>query len=174
MEIGLNWALAIVGQRSVYDLAADLFHCLQCLSLLYHSRRNVGDSLNLLTVDTYCVYTLIGRLLILPAQHILTLVTIGLVAWSLDPSLTAITLIVAPIIAGVSYLFGPHLKQRARKSREVQSHLMSFVHQTLTAIPVVKAFGTEEYNLQQFQNLADNVIDMSQRSSLLDRFFNLS
>jgi ATP-binding cassette subfamily B protein len=173
LALGLNWAWAVIGQRSVYDLAADLFHRLQRLSLLFHSRRNTGDSLNLLTMDTYCVYTIISRLLISPAQHLLTLVTIGLVAWSMDPSSTAITLLIVPAMAGMSYLFGPRLKRRARKSREVQSHLMSFVHQTLTAMPVVKAFGTEESNLQQFQHLADNVIDISQHSSLLDRFFNL-
>jgi ATP-binding cassette subfamily B protein/subfamily B ATP-binding cassette protein MsbA len=50
---------------------------------------------------------------------------------------------------------------------------MSFVHQTLTAIPVVQAFGTEEYNLRQFDDLAMDVVVTSQQGSLLSKTYNI-
>ena len=52
IDVGLSWAWTSAGQRMVYDLATDLFHRLQRLSLLFHSRRTVGDSLSRLTGDT--------------------------------------------------------------------------------------------------------------------------
>jgi ABC-type multidrug transport system fused ATPase/permease subunit len=87
-------ARAVVGQRMIYDLGAELFHHLQHLSLLFHSRRRVGDSLSRLTGDTWCVYTVTEGLLISPGQHGLTLLTVGAVAWRLDPGLAVLSLTV--------------------------------------------------------------------------------
>src|ERR671918_3072599 len=84
-DTGLTWAWAAAGQRMIYDLAADLFRQLQRLSLAFHSRRTVGDSLNRLTGDSWCVYTVTEGLAISPARNVLTLATVGAVAWALDP-----------------------------------------------------------------------------------------
>lgn len=173
IDLGLTWTWAAAGQRMVYDLAADLFHCLQRLSLQFHNKHSVGDALSRLTGDTYCVYSLTSGLLISPLQSVFTLATIGVVAWNMDSSLTLITLAVAPVIAGSSLFFAPRLKKRTRLNREAQSRLMSFVHQTLTAIPIVQAFSTEDHNQQQFQHLATDAVSRSQRTVVLNSSYNL-
>jgi ATP-binding cassette subfamily B protein/subfamily B ATP-binding cassette protein MsbA len=167
LDVGLSWFWSAAGQRMVYDLAEKLFHRLQRLSLLFHSQRTVGDSLSRLTEDTYCVYTLTNALLVSPAQQVLTLLTIGIVAWSLEPALTVLSLAVAPVMAASALFFGARLKRRNKLNREAQSRLLSFVHQTLTAIPVVQAFGSENRNIQQFQYLATDAVAQSQRGILL-------
>jgi len=167
LSVGLTWTWAAAGQRMTYDLAADLFHRLQRLSLLFHSRHPVGDSLSRLTGDAYCVYTMTGSLLVSPVQHVLTLATIGVIAWKLDPALTVVALCTAPVMGGAAIFFGPRLKRRAKQSREIQSRLMSLVHQTLTAIPIVQAFSTEDRNRQQFQELAQDAVAVSQRARLV-------
>src|SRR5215218_10597154 len=43
VALSVSWSMA--GQRMVYDVAADVFARLQRLSLLFHSRRGVGDSM---------------------------------------------------------------------------------------------------------------------------------
>src|SRR5215216_4796756 len=163
LDVGLGLAWAAASQRMVYDLAADLFHRFQRLSLLFHSRRTVGDSLSRLTGDTWCVYTVTGSLLISPIQHLLTLVTVGAVAWSLDPPLTVVSLMAAPVLGGSALFFGRRMKRRSKQSREAQSRLISFLHQTLTAIPVVQAFATEGRNVERFRSLTEDVIVHSQR-----------
>jgi ATP-binding cassette subfamily B protein/subfamily B ATP-binding cassette protein MsbA len=173
LDLGLNWTWTKAGQRAVYDLAADLFNRFQRLSLLYHSRRNVGDVLNRLTEDTYCVYSLTSELLISPLQKLLTLGMIGTVAWKMDPILTLISLAVAPIMAGSSLVFAPRLKKRARLNIEARSRLMSFVHQTITTIPLVQAFSTEGSNRQEFQNLATGAVSASQHAVFLKNSYNL-
>ena len=44
---------------------------------------------------------------------------------------------------------------------------MSFVHQTLEAIPVVQAFGTESRNRQRFHAMAQDAVALSERGALL-------
>jgi ATP-binding cassette subfamily B protein/subfamily B ATP-binding cassette protein MsbA len=173
LDLGLTWAWTKAGQRVVYHLATDLFKRFQRLSLLYHSRQNIGDSLSRLTEDTYCVYSLSSDLLISPLQNLLTLGMIGTVAWKMDPSLTLISLTVTPIMAGSSLVYAPWIKKRTRLNIEARSRLMSFVHQTITAIPLVQAFSTESSNQQKFQHLANGAVSASQRTILLQSSYNL-
>ena len=173
LDVSLTWLWSVTGQRMVYDLTSALFHRLQCLSLVFHSKNPVGDSLSRLTTDTWCVYTLAQAVLITPAQNLFTLLMIGTIAWQMDPDLTLLSLLVSPILAFSAVFFGSRLRQRARKSREAQSSVMAFVHQTLTALPVVQAFGTERRNQSRFKRLSKDAVTRSQRSVLLRNSYGL-
>jgi len=172
LQVGLTWTWCLTGQRMVYELTVDLFHRLQRLSLLFHSRQPVGDSLSRLSTDTWCVYTLTSGLLS-PGQQAVMLTTTGAVAWQLDRELAAISLGLAPLLAMSSIFFGKRLKRRARLGREAHSRLLSFVQQTLTAIPIVQAFSREELNKQRFEHLSSDAVALSQRGALLNSTYSL-
>ncbi len=171
MGLSLSWN--ICGQGMVYDLTADLFARLQRLSPLFHSRSSVGDSLSRLTGDTWCIYTVTDGLLVAPFQQAITLATMICIGFVLDPVLACLALTVAPLLAISSRFFGRRLKARAKLGREAQSRLMSFVHQTLRAIPLVKTFGTELRNRQNFERLADQAVASAQRGNLLGSVYGL-
>ena len=171
LSVGLNWAWTTAGQRMVYDLAAGLFHRLQRLSLSFHNRYPVGDSLSRLMGDSYCIYTLLDGLLVAPLHQLLILITIGIVAWRLDPTLAIVTFSVAPPLALAMVYFAPRLKRRARSSREAEVRLVSFVHQVLTAMPVVQAFAAERRNQETYLDLAEAGVALKQRNELLQRVF---
>ena len=166
IEAGTRWGWAVAGQRMIRALAVDLFNRLQRLSPRYHSQHRVGDALSRLAEDTWCVHTVVDSLLITPGRHLFTLVSVGLIAWHLDARLTLLTVAVVPALTGSAYFFGSRLKQRARRNRESQSSVVSFVHQTLSAIPVVQAFGTEERNRRQYGRLAEDAVARTQHSTL--------
>jgi ATP-binding cassette subfamily B protein/subfamily B ATP-binding cassette protein MsbA len=172
-DAGLSLTWATAGQRMVYDLAEDMFHRLQRLSLLFHNQRTVGDSLSRLTGDTYCPYILTDALLVSPVRHLLTLASISLIAWRLEPMLTVLSIAVVPILASSAMIFGAQLKRRMQRYRETQSRLFSFVHQTLTAIPIVQAFGTEVLNRQQFQHLAADTVMALQHNAVLNSVYGI-
>jgi ATP-binding cassette, subfamily B, bacterial len=172
-DVGLSWAWMAAGQRMVYELAGDVFARLQRLSLQFHSRHSVGDSLDRLTTDTWCVYTLVSELLVSPFQRVITLVGIGVVAWNLNPTLTLLSFGVAPVLAGSVRYFGPRLKRRATRGRDAQARLTRFVHQTVTSMPLVQAFSTEQRNLEHFDSLVDEAVAASQHGVLVNKSFAL-
>lgn len=174
LDITLSLSWGVGGQRMVYDLAGDLFHRLQRLSLLFQNRHTVGDSLSRLTDDTYVVYKLAQNLLISPAQSIFTLMILGAIAWRFDRGLTILSLALAPVMSITAVLLSNQLKKLHLESREAHSRLLSFVHQTLTAIPVVQAFGTEARNQRNFHFLSDDAVVISQRSSLVYSAYGLT
>lgn len=173
LELGLSWSWAVAGQRMVRGLAHDVFARLQRRSFRYHERHPVGDSLDRLTADTWCVYKLTDGLLIAPAQKTITLITLGAVAWQLNRDLAVCSLAMAPLMAWASLKFGQPLKERARTAREARARLVSFVHQTLSSIPVVQAFAAENRNWDRFHELADDAVTVSQRSTLLTSYYGL-
>lgn len=166
LDVILSWSWTSAGQRMVFDLAADLFHRLQRLSFVFHIRQGIGESLSRLTGDTYCVYSLAHGLLVGPAHQILVMGSMGLVAWKLEPTLTAVTLVTVPALAASALFFGEKLQRTSRVTREAETRLMGFVHQTLSAIPVVQAFGTRLLNRITFQRLAAHATEATQRGSL--------
>jgi len=171
IDVGLSWAWTEAGQKMVYNLAADLFRHLQRLSLLFHNRHGVGDSLSRLTGDTWCIYTATSQLLISPAKNLLTLIMVSSVAWQLDHQLTLLSLAIAPFLGWSALFFGRRLKTRTRDNREAESSLLMFVHQTMAALPVVQAFTAEDRNGRQFRRLANNAVRFSQKGALVKSSF---
>jgi ATP-binding cassette, subfamily B, bacterial len=172
LDIALSWAWAVAGQRMVFDLSTDLFHRLQRLSLRYHREKTVGDSLSRISGDTWCVYTLTSQLFS-PIQQTMTLVTMGALAWKLNASLAAMTMAAAPLLAGCSVYFGKRLKQRAQLGREAATKLVTFVQQTLPAIPIVQAFLTQQRNVSAFRELSVEAVRVSQRGALLGSVYGM-
>jgi len=117
--------------------------------------------------DTWCIYTLADGLLIAPVQHILSLAMMIWIGFYLDPLLAGLALAVAPLLAVSSWYFGAPLKERSHALRDCRSRVMSFVHQTLGALPVVQAFNTAGRNSTQFRQLASNTVKLEQRANFL-------
>ena len=173
LDVGLTWIWSRAGQAMVYDLSVKVFQRFQQLSLLFHQDRTVGDSLSRLTEDTYCVYTLTSALLVAPLQYLLTLASVGFLAWQLDPFLAVLCFVIAPLVAASARFFGTRLKRKTRLVQEARARLISFVHQTLTVIPMVQSFHTEARNTTQFRVLADEAVRLDQWGNLVTSSFEL-
>jgi ATP-binding cassette subfamily B protein len=171
LDVALTLIWSSTGQRMVYDLATDLFDRLCTLTLVFHSRQPVGDSLSRLSIDTYSVFAVVQGLLVAPIRQVFTLCTVAVFAWVMDPQLTLMAFVLAPLMVVTATLIGARLKARAKAQREAQSQIMSLVQRTLAAIPVVQAFGAEQRNQLEFENLSTAAVARSQRSVLLVNSF---
>lgn len=168
---GLMWAWTAAGNKMVYHLSVDLFSHLQRLSFLFFQRRQLGDILNRLSGDSYCVYKVAEAVVVAPFRNVVVLAMIGFVSWSLNKELTLISFAIAPFLGLSAWYYGSRLKQQSRLDREAHSALMSFVHQTVTAIPMVQAFTAEEMNKQKFDALARHAVTIKQKNALITNTF---
>lgn len=166
-----NYFSLRIGQRMVWDLAADLFAHLQKLSLLFHSRRQVGDLLQRVTGDSYCVSTLVTDALIPAVQALVMLAVMFVIMWQLAPTLTLVALGVLPFLAVVIRYLARPIKNRARESRDYEGQLNSVVEQTLGAMPAVQAFTRERIEQQRFRRYANLTLVSYLRSTLAGIWF---
>src|SRR5579872_146105 len=159
------------GQRITFDLASDLFLHVQRLSPLFHTRRQVGDTISRVTGDPYCVQTLVVEALLPLIQSVIMLVAMFVIMWNLNETLTLLSLAVVPFLAVTIRVYGGPMKDRTRKRRDLEGRIMAVVEQTLTAIPAVQAFTREDLEHGRFRRLADATVHAYVRSAWIDQWF---
>jgi ATP-binding cassette subfamily B protein/subfamily B ATP-binding cassette protein MsbA len=162
-----------VGQRMVYDLAADLFLHVQRLSLHFHRRRPVGDTITRVTQDPYCLQGLVIGAVLPLVQGLATLGAMFVVMWRLDATLTLVSLGVVPFLGLAIAAFGAPMRERTRRRLDLESRLMSSVARTLTALPAVQAFTREELEQARFRGEAADTVRAYERAARADMTFKL-
>ncbi len=165
----LKWGIGVVkayvnigfGRRMVYDLAGDLFIHLQRLSLRFHSRKSIGDTIRRVTVDSGCVSTIVNDAALPLLTAIVSLVAMFMVMWRIDATLTLLALSVVPLMLfGLMRYFQPMLDV-SYQQQEVEGKIYSVVDETLNAMPVVQAYGAEPRADARFRKTAEEVVGVS-------------
>jgi ATP-binding cassette, subfamily B, bacterial len=158
LGLATAWVNIGFGQRMVYDLAADLFGHLQRLSLRFHSRKRVGDTIRRVTSDSGCIATIVRDALLPVLTSAVSLVVMFGVLWGLDPVLALLSLGVVPYMVFVFRRYAGPMLERSYEQQEVEGRMYDVVEQTLTAIPVVQAFGREEQADRRFRQSAEDSV----------------
>ncbi len=174
MSIVGNFVTVGLGQRITYSLGADLFLHLQRLSLMFHNRRPVGDTISRVTGDVYCLQIKVTSVLLPLLQSFVTLIALFVIMWHLQPVMTLLSLGVVPFLLLSIHMFGKPMKDRSRERRDLEGRMMSLVQQTLSAIPAVQAFSREELEHARFRKYADQTVAAYQRSTLAGMWFKLT
>ncbi|MHC4177690.1 MAG: ABC transporter ATP-binding protein, partial [Planctomycetota bacterium] len=136
----------------------DLFDHLQRLSVRFHSQQSSGDLLRRVTTDSRCVRELVMGVFIPLLTSLASLTIMFFVMWKLNPSLSSIALLVALPLPVLIKLLTPRMTERTYKQQQLEGQMMSLAEQALTAVPVVQAFGREEYEDRRFRTLSRRTI----------------
>jgi ATP-binding cassette subfamily B protein/subfamily B ATP-binding cassette protein MsbA len=162
------------GHRMVYNLAGDLFLHLQRLSLLYHHRQSVGDTVSRVTGDAYCVQILVFSVLVPLLEAIISLVVMFAIMWFLEPTMTLLALGVVPVMGLLIWQFGGPMERRGRIERDIEGRMMGTVEQTLSAMPAVQAFTREEVEHERYRQCAAEAVAAHRSTTWVDMWFKLA
>jgi len=171
----LGWALGVAvsyanigfGQRMVYDLATDLFSHLQRLSLRFHSRQSVGDSIRRVTTDCGCVSVIVKDAVLPFVAALIAFVAMFYVMWRMEPRLTLVAVAVAPWLVVVLRRYMTPMLERSYEQQEAEARIYDVVERTLSAVPVVHAFGHEPACDRAFARATDAVVDATVASTVV-------
>ncbi len=166
-------AFVSIGQRMVYGLGADLYWHLKRMSLRFHGKQQVADLVARVTVDTYCVHTLVTSTLFPVLQSALTLLCVFGIMWKLDSQMALLSLAIVPLLALLIGGFSKVMEASARRRSDLETHLMVLVEQTLTAIPAVQAFTRERIEQERFRQAAEESVRAHRASTMVDMKFKL-
>jgi ATP-binding cassette subfamily B protein/subfamily B ATP-binding cassette protein MsbA len=133
---------------------ADLFQHLQRLSLSFHDQTSVGDSLYRLNNDTGFVSTLLWGNFRHLATAGLSLVGMVWIVMRLDWKLALIALSVAPFLYGGVHFYSKYFKEKSKRVKSMEGRSLSVLHEVLSCLRVVKAFGQEEREQLRFEDNA--------------------
>src|SRR5260221_4842788 len=155
----LSWGVGLInayanislGQRLVYDLAADLFAKLHQLSLRFHTSKSVGDNIRRVTDDCACVSTILKDALLPSLSSVISLGVMFSILWRIDKSLSLLTPALVPFMMVMFQLYARRMMERRYPQQEIEARIYEVTEQTFSSIPVVQAFGREDFNDARFK-----------------------
>ncbi|HWM08834.1 MAG TPA: ABC transporter transmembrane domain-containing protein, partial [Solirubrobacteraceae bacterium] len=140
-----NLWLQTAGERISHELRIAVYDHLQALSLAFHQRRPKGDLLTRVTGDVNAMGELFAQSLGTITQSALLAVGMTVVLLVIDPVLALVSLATMPALAGISFLYRRRVRTTAKVRRAHEGRIASIAGEALSAMPVVKAFGSERH-----------------------------
>lgn len=144
-------AVAVIAQRAIVHLRRQLFEHLQFLPLRFFEDRRTGSLISNVLADTVLVRNImvndIGNIIVAPVSILGALVLMFSINWPL----TAVTLVLLPIMATGIYLAGVKIKQATADAQERLGGVGSVLEETLGGIRVIRLFGMEQPQASKFE-----------------------
>ena len=159
------------GEQIVHELRVATYAQLQRLSLSFHARRAKGDLVTHVTGDVNAVGYLFAESLGTLASAVLLLVGMVAVCLWLDPLLTVAAFLVAPPLYLVIRHYQRKVRSAAKQQRAMEGEIASLASETLSAMPVVKAFGTEDFEQERIERSSRARLAVGVQVSRLDGRF---
>ena len=157
--VAASYANISFGQRMVYDVASALFSHLQRLSLRFHHRQSVGDSIRRVTTDCGCVSVIVKDAVLPFVAALVSFAAMCYVMWQMEPRLTLVSLAVAPWLVFVLRRYMTPMLERSYEQQDAEGRIYEVLERSLTALPVVQAFGREPASDQEFRRATDTAVD---------------
>lgn len=156
--------MASIGQRVIHHIRRTLFAHVRTLPLSFFDRRQHGELMSRLTNDVDNISTTISNSLSLLMTYSFTVIGIFVMMLCLSPFLTIVSL----AGVGLIFLLTKTVTKHTRKLFAVQQKnlgaLNGQVEESISGMPVVKAFCREEEMEQEFREKNDGLCDASIRA----------
>ena len=152
------------GQGLVYRVAEDVFAGVQRRSLRYHQKHDVGDAMTRVMEDSWSVHTIVDTVIAQPLHGLVLVIGMAVVMARLDAQLAIAAFAVFPLLVWSSFALGKRLRAAGEFRRGVHGALNAHVHQTLTGLQVVQAFGQEDRHARRFLALGADAVRAERRT----------
>ncbi len=161
------------GERLLMRFRARLFGHAQRLSLTYHDTKGTADT-------TYRVQADANALQYLWVYGIAPLLSAGFmlcgmfyVAARIDWQLALVAIAITPVLLVVIVGYRDRLRTRWREAQVLESSSLAVVHESLTSLRVVKAFGQERREHARYLHRAEQNVAARVRVALMQGSFEL-
>ena len=171
----ISWVLqAHVGEKLVLKFRTLLFNQIQRLSLAYHDRVGISDSLYRIQYDASAIRSLMVSGFAPFITTLFTLVAMLFVMTLIQWRFTLIALLILPGLVYVTRSSSVQLKNQWSKVKEFESAAMSVIHETMSSLRVVKAFVREDHEEKRFTGRSMDALRGQMRLAYIGGFFDLT
>lgn len=147
LEFGLRYlntvAIAILGQRVLYSIRADIFSKLQRLQLSYFDQNPVGRLITRVTSDVDAINQFITAGLVSLIQSSFLIVAYVIIMLTVSWQLALISFIVMPVLYVATGFFRRRIRDAFRATRLQQAVVNSKLNENITGMLTVQLFGRE-------------------------------
>lgn len=144
--------------RILYDIRDRLFNHIQKLSFKYYANTRSGEIISRVINDVEQTKTFVISGLMNIWLDVATIVIAIVIMFSMDISLTLVSLILFPFYAfSVRYFFG-NLRKLTKNRSQALAEVQSYLHERVQGMPVIKSFAIEDFEQNQFDKQNRNFL----------------
>ena len=155
VQYGQDTLMAQSALKIALELRKVAFSHLQKLSLGYFATAKTGDLSYRLTEDIDRIGEVVNKFFHQFVPCVLQLIVVLGYMFYLNWQLTTVTLIIAPLMAGLIGYFGEQLLKYSRRSQQGISNLSALLTEVFGGVRLIQAFAAEPYTLKQFAQEAE-------------------
>ena len=159
--------------RMVLDLRSDMFQHAQRLSMTFFDQNRMGGLM-------YCINnqaSAVGAItLMIPSlvQSALTLTGMFYIAFRIDATLAMISLAVVPFLYYSVGFYTTHVESRLRNVKAMEGESLSIVHEAISMLRVIVAFGREQHEYRRFRTQGEQAVRARVDITVRQTFFSLA
>jgi len=168
---GFIYLAGILGERIRYDLRKSMFIHLQELSLSYYNVTPVGWIMSRVTSDSERVAELVTWGFLDVTWGIMNIATAAIFMLIINWQLALIVFLAIPVLIIVAVQFKKKIIVEFREVRKINSKITGAYNETITGVRVIKAFGREDRNMQEFDELTSDMYRAGYRAAWLSALF---
>ncbi|HSF31958.1 MAG TPA: ABC transporter ATP-binding protein [Candidatus Tectomicrobia bacterium] len=145
-----KYLLVKVSLRVLTQLRCDLFRHLQRLSLRFHDRHRIGDSLYTLNTNSYAIQGIFcdGFMPVLEAS--VTVIGMVVIMIRMDWQLTLLSVATVPAQVLVTKYYADRIRQASSEFHSAEGNVSASAEGTLSSVRLVQAFAREDYEAEKF------------------------
>jgi ATP-binding cassette, subfamily B, multidrug efflux pump len=168
------WRIMIFGSSVKLSklLRNKLYEHFTSMSQSFYQKKRVGDLMAHATNDISAVQQTAGAGVLTFVDSLATggFVIIAM-AFTISWKLTLIALIPLPLMAVLTNWYGTLLHKRFHKAQEAFSSLNDKTQESITGIKVIKTFGQEKEDIEDFEKLSEDVVQKNISVAKVDSLF---
>lgn len=164
IEVIKNRMMIRVGSGISRDLRQTVYSKIQSLSISYLDDRKTGDLMNRVTGDTNRLQNFISNNISIGITQILTLVLAAVILFTFNWRMALLIVIPVPLIMAYLKVMNRTFGRMYHAQWKVSDRANSILHDILSGIRVVKAFGMERKEVKRFAKASKNLSDLTARN----------
>jgi len=147
--------IIVMSRHIEFDLKNEIYEQYQRLSLNFYKKNKTGDLMNRISEDVTKVRMYFGPAIMYSINMITLFIIVIANMIRIDSSLTLYTLIPLPILSLSIYILSSIINKRSTIVQQYLSKLTAFAQETFSGINVIKAYGIEAKNYDEFDKLSE-------------------
>ena len=160
-----NTIFSTVISSSIYkDIVTDIYNKIQTLDMEYFSGKKTGDMMIRVMTDPSNINSIILEIFDMISEIIKVGLCLG-IAFYIDFDLTLGVMVVTPILIITVRRYAKRLKRSGKHRQEALDSLNSKLQETLSGIRIIRAFATEDYEINNFKKKNANLKKIAVRSA---------
>ncbi len=162
---GSDYSKRYLSQRVVQRLRNDLYSHFLKLPMAYFNTQRTGGLAARITNDVQVLQDSVSNIVLQGTDSLITVVIIASVLFYRDWELAFVALVVFPVALFPIYRYGRKIRHASGEGQQLLSDLNAQVHETLSGIRVVKAFGMEHLEKSKFNKTNDTFFGVKMREN---------